>query len=148
MALSRPISILHWQLTDDYSILAGGRNGQPLQPTQRFYNLKQLNLTPPEAPSLGIAGDRPRITTAAYGDATHGYAIHIINTGATRPITLTGLPAALTQLYPTVTDATREHEAADPDYRVRRHGPIHAGLPEFRHADQRQALKCNCRGKP
>ena len=36
MALSRPISILHWQLTDDYSILAGGRNGQPLRPTPAF----------------------------------------------------------------------------------------------------------------
>jgi hypothetical protein len=114
MALSQPASILHWQLTENYSILAGGRNGQPLQPTQRFYNFKQFNLTPPEAPSLGIAGDRPRITTAAYGDATHGYAIHIINTGATRPITLTGLPAALTQLYPSVTDATRNMKLLTP----------------------------------
>ena len=53
LALSRPSSILHWRLTDDYSILAGGRNGEPLRPTQRFFNLKQLNLTPPEAPFAG-----------------------------------------------------------------------------------------------
>jgi hypothetical protein len=114
MALSHPISILHWQLTDDYSILAGGRNGQPLQPTQRFYNLKQLNLTPPEAPSVGITSDRPRITTAAYGDTTHGYAIHIVNIGTTRPVTIQGLPASVTQLYPTITDSARGMKALDP----------------------------------
>ena len=66
-----------------------------------------MNLTPPEAPSLGITSDRPRITAAAYGDATHGYAIHLVNIGTTRPVTLTGLPASLTQLYPTVTDGSR-----------------------------------------
>ena len=108
MALSRPISILHWQLTDDYSLLAGGRNGEPLRPTQRFFNLKQLNLTPPEAPSLDITGDHPRITAAAYGDTAHGYAIHLVNIGTTRPVTITGLPASLTQLYPVITDSSRE----------------------------------------
>jgi hypothetical protein len=111
MALSRPVSILHWQLTDDYSILAGGRNGQPLQPTQRFFSLKQLNLTPPEAPSLGITSDGARLTVAAYGDATHGYAIHLVNIGTTRTVTISGLPAGLTQLYPTVTDGARNMQA-------------------------------------
>ena len=124
MALSQPTSILHWQLTDDYSILSGGRNGQPLQPTQRFFNLKQMNLTPPEAPSLGITSDRPHITAAAYGDATHGYAIHIVNTGTTRTVTLTGLPATLTQLYPTVTDGTRGMKALAPV-------PVSGGTAKF-----------------
>jgi hypothetical protein len=124
LALSQPVSILHWQLTDDYSILSGGRNGQPLQPTQRFFNLKQLNLTPPEAPSLGIASDRPRVTAAAYGDAAHGYAIHLVNIGTTRAVTLTGLPASLTRLYPTITDATRNMQALDPV-------PVTAGAAQF-----------------
>jgi hypothetical protein len=114
MALSQAASILHWQLTENMGVLTGGRNGAPLQPTQRFYNLKQLNLSPPEAPWLAIASDRPRITTAAYGDPAHGYAIHVINTGSTRTVTLTGLPVALTQLYPNVTDATRGMKALDP----------------------------------
>ena len=114
LALSHPISILHWQFTDDYSLLSGGRNGQPLQPTQRFYNLKQLNLTPPEAPSVGITSDRPRITAAAYGDTTHGYAIHMVNIGATRPVTIKGLPASVRTLYPTITDAARGMKALDP----------------------------------
>jgi hypothetical protein len=114
MALSRPISILHWQLTDDYSILAGGRNGEPLRPTQRFFNLKQLNLTPPEAPSLDITGEHPRLTAAAYGDTTHGFAIHLVNTGTTRPVTITGLPASVTQLFPVATDSSREMKALSP----------------------------------
>jgi hypothetical protein len=113
MALSRPVSILHWQLTDDYCILSGGRNGQALAPTQRFYNLKQLNLTPPEAPSLDI-NSGPRVVAAAYGDATHGWAIHLVNTGTARPVTITGLPATLALLYPTVTDGTRGMKALDP----------------------------------
>jgi O-glycosyl hydrolase len=124
MALSQPTSILHWQLTDDYSILSGGRNGQPLQPTQRFFNLKQMNLTPPEAPSLGITSDRPRITAAAYGDAAHGYAIHLVNTGTTRTVTLTGLPATLTQLYPTITDGTRGMKTLEPV-------PVSGGAAKF-----------------
>ncbi len=124
MALSRPSSILHWQLTDDYSILAGGRNGEPLRPTQRFFNLKQLNLTPPEAPSLGIAGEHPRLTAAAYGDAGHGWAIHLVNTGTTRTVTLTGLPASLTMLYPTVTDAARNMQVLAPV-------PVSGGTAQF-----------------
>ncbi len=109
LEFSQPASILHWQFTDDYSILAGGR-GQPLQPTQRFFNLKQMSLAPPEAPSVPIDADRPGITAAAYGDAVHGYAIHLINTGATRQVTLKGLPPGLKQLFPTVTDGTRGME--------------------------------------
>ena len=112
--MSQPASILHWQLTENYSILTGGRNGRPLKPTQRFFNLKQLNLTPPEAPSLGITSDRPRITAAAYGDDTHGYAIHLVNTGATRVVTITGLPDSLKQFYVSVTDATRNMKALPP----------------------------------
>ena len=123
MALSRPVSILHWQLTDDYCILSGGRNGQALAPTQRFYNLKQLNLTPPEAPSLDINGG-PRVVAAAYGDATHGWAIHLVNIGTTRSVTITGLPASLTQLYPTVTDSSRNMKALAPV-------PVKGGAAEF-----------------
>ncbi len=40
LAIAQPKSILHWQLTSDYSLLAGGGvygdNG-PLRPTQRFW---------------------------------------------------------------------------------------------------------------
>ena len=113
-ALSQPTSIIHWQLTENYSVLTGGRNGQPLQPTQRFFNLKQLNLTPPEAPSFPVAVDRPHITAAAYGDAKNGYAFHLINTGATRPVTIAGIPAGVKELYPCITDAARNLKVLAP----------------------------------
>ena len=124
LALAQPAAILHWQLTDNYSLLTGGRNGKPLQPTERFFNLKQLNLTPPAAPSLGITSDRPRLSAAAYGDDRDGYAIHLVNTGATRAVTLTGLPATLTQLYPSLTDGTRQLAALAPV-------PVSAGTARF-----------------
>ena len=44
---------------------------------------------------------------AAHGDAVHGDAIHVINTGATRQVTLKGLPVSLKRLYPSVTDGGR-----------------------------------------
>ena len=49
MSICQPLSILQWQLTSDYSPLTGGgifgKEG-PLEPTQRFWNLKQLASTP------------------------------------------------------------------------------------------------------
>jgi hypothetical protein len=49
MGICQPLSILQWQLTSDYSPLTGagifGKEG-PLEPTQRFWNLKQLASTP------------------------------------------------------------------------------------------------------
>ena len=49
LSIAQPKSILQWQLTADYSILAGGgifNDNGPLRPTRRFWNLKQLAATP------------------------------------------------------------------------------------------------------
>jgi len=107
MQYGQATSILHWQLTQDYSVLTGGRGG-PLQPTRRFFHLKQLGLTPAGAPFLPLAGEAPNITRAAYGGAAKGYAIHLVNNGATRDATITGLPATLNELRVFVTDAKRQ----------------------------------------
>lgn len=59
--IPRRMSILQWQLTANYSVLAGGGifgNEGPLQPTQRYWNLKQLGSTP--------AGAYPRDTQGSY----------------------------------------------------------------------------------
>ena len=111
LALSRPTSILHWQLTADYSLLAGGgiyRDNGPLRPTQRFWNVKQLASTPPNVFFLPAKCDRPGLTCSAYGNAASGvYAVHVVNMGAARPTTLTGLPAEVKQLRVWVTDEQR-----------------------------------------
>ena len=111
LAVSQPKSILQWQLTADYSLLAGGgifNDNGPLRPTQRFWNLKQLASTPPNVFYLPVKCDRPGLTCTAFGDIAGGnYAVHVVNTGAARPTTLTGLPAEVKQLRVWVTDGQR-----------------------------------------
>jgi hypothetical protein len=82
-AISQPKAILQWQLTADYSLLVGGgvfgNEKEPLRPTQRFWNLKQLASTSAGAFALPIMCDRLNITSAAFGDLAKGqYAVHIL----------------------------------------------------------------------
>ncbi len=112
--LAQPTSILHWQLTENYSILTGGgRGGQPLAPGRRFFQLKQLNLTPQSAPSVPISSDSPTVSACAYDDPAKGlFAAHLINNGATRQTTIVGLPTSIQALQLYVTDAKRGMELA------------------------------------
>jgi hypothetical protein len=111
LALSEPRSILQWQLTSDYSLLAGGGvygDTTPLRPTQRFWNLKQLASTPERVSHRPITC-APPVSCAALGDAsTSRYAVHLVNTGAWRPAELTGLPRGVTSLRVWTTDANRK----------------------------------------
>jgi len=115
-ALCQPESLIQWQLTSDYSLLAGyssGRGGsgganQPPQPTQRFWNLKQLAATPAGSFYLPIVCDGSAVSSAAFGDIANGvYTVHLVNNGATRPATLAGLPSSLKELRVHVTDGQR-----------------------------------------
>jgi hypothetical protein len=118
LAIAQPKSILHWQLTADYSLLAGGGvygDSGPLRPTQRFWNLKQLASTPPNVFYLPAKCDRPGLTCTAFGDIASGvYAVHVVNTGAAHPTTLTGLPAEVKQLRMWVTDEQRGMQEGAP----------------------------------
>ncbi len=118
LAVCQPLSILQWQLTSDYSPLAGGGifgNNAPLHPTQRFYNLQQLAATPADVAYLPLAANRPNIACAALGNPTKKvYAVHVVNNGATRQVTLGGLPAQVKSLCCYVTDPTRSHQELAP----------------------------------
>lgn len=111
LSICQPLSILQWQLTSDYSPLAGGGvfgNAAPLHPTQRFWNLKQLAATPPDVSYLPLTASRPAVACAALGNPARGvYAVHVVNNGATRQVTLTGLPARVKTLRAYVTDPAR-----------------------------------------
>lgn len=111
LAICQPLSILQWQLTADYSLLAGGGifgDTSALRPTQRFYNLKQLSMTPQGLYAMPISSNRPNIAVAALGDnKTHVYAIHVVNNGATREVILQGLPAKVRRLRRYTTDRIR-----------------------------------------
>ena len=119
LAIAQPRSILQWQLTADYSPLAGGgifNDNGPLRPTRRFWNLKQLASTPPRSFSLPVAcNQQPNITCAAFGDIANGiYTVHMVNHGATRRATLSGLPPTMKRLRLWVTDADRGMQESDP----------------------------------
>jgi hypothetical protein len=112
--IAQPKSILQWQLTADYSVLAGGGifgdNG-PLRPTERYWNLKQFASTPPRSFVLPVKCNKPGITCAALGNIAEGaYTLHMVNNGAQRPATVSGLPADVKQLRIWVTDARRGME--------------------------------------
>lgn len=102
LAICQPQSILQWQLTSDYSPLLGGGifgNDEPLHPGQRFWNLKQLSITPKGLYAMTATCDRSNLTTAASGDnSRHTYAVQLVNNGAKRKVVLTGLPSGVKQL--------------------------------------------------
>ncbi len=102
LAICQPLSILQWQLDADYSPLIGGGifgNNEPLHPGQRFFNLKQLSITPKGLFAMPVMGSASNISCAALGDNNKSvYAVHLVNTGTRRKITITGFPTGVKQL--------------------------------------------------
>ena len=110
LSICEPESILQWQLTSDYSDMAGGglwgNDSTPLHPTQRFWNLKQLGSTPKDLHFMPITSNRTDVTCAAMGNNAKGmYAIHLVNNGTTRKVILTGLPDNVHSLQIYITDS-------------------------------------------
>jgi hypothetical protein len=98
LRICEPASILQWQLTADYSPLKGGGVfGNPwpgLSPTQRFWNFKQIADMPAGLHAMPVGANRPGLECAALGDNNRGiYVVHLVNNGATRSVTLKGLPS-------------------------------------------------------
>ena len=118
LSICQPETILQWQLTSDYSLLAGGGlfgNNAPLMPTQRFWNLKQLASTPKGLFAMPISSDRSDITCAAEGNnAKKVYVIHLVNNGAQRPVSVKGLPVKLKTLRIFITDSQRGMQEGTP----------------------------------
>jgi hypothetical protein len=113
-SICQPLSILQWQLTSDYSVLMGNgiyRTVGDLQPTRRFWNLKQLSSTPEDAFSLPITCSREEVNCAVFGNLARGeYAVHIVNNGAECPADIKGLPADINSFEVFVTDTGRGME--------------------------------------
>ena len=117
LAHSQPKSILQWQLTSDYSLLVGGGvygDTSALRPTQRFWNLKQLASTPEHVSYVPIRCDGA-VHCAALANAREGsLAVHVVNNGASRPATVTGIPRSFTALRVWRTDARRAMQEGTP----------------------------------
>lgn len=110
LAICQPLSILQWQLTSDYSPLIGGGifgNNEPLHPGQRFWNLKQLSITPKDLFAMPVKSGSSTVTCAALGNNSKGkYSVHLVNNGAERGMILTGLPAHVKRLRVYTTNKT------------------------------------------
>jgi hypothetical protein len=118
LAICQPESILQWQLTSDYSPIAGAGvygSTEPLHPTQRFWNLKQLASIPKGLYAMQIYSGSSDISCAALGDNNKGiYSIQLVNNGAARKVSLSGIPAFVKSLQVTVTSKKRNMEKGKP----------------------------------
>ena len=117
--ICQPVSILQWQLTADYPLLQGkgilGDDG-PLRPIQRFYNLKQLAMTPADALAIPVTADKANINVAAMCNISAGKgAVHIVNNGASRTAEISGLPKTATSATVYVTNSRQKAEAQSID---------------------------------
>ena len=115
LAICQPASILQWQLTTDYSPLKGGGifgNNGKLEPTQRFWNLKQLSCTPEGLSFMPLSNNKPDIVScAALGNNnSHVYTLHLVNNGASREVHLSGIPSSVKAFDLFVTDAKTNME--------------------------------------
>lgn len=108
LSICQPEAILQWQLTADYSLLAGGGifgDTTKLRPTQRFWNIKQFSSTPKNLKAMTITGDKKGISVVALGDNDKGvYAIHLVNNDASRKVTVTGIPSKIKSFKLFITD--------------------------------------------
>lgn len=114
-SICQPLSILQWQLTSDYSLLWGdgiyGSEG-PLRPTQRFFNLKQLSMTPENAFAAPSDCGKDNLFVASFIKPSTGEsAVHIVNNAASCDAVVSGLPAGSQKAFVYVTSSTRNAEA-------------------------------------
>jgi O-glycosyl hydrolase len=131
LAICQPASILQWQLTADYSPLAGGGifgDNSILHPTQRFWNLKQLSSTPKDLYAMPIQSSHADVSAAALGDNSTGvYTIHIVNNSADRQATITGIPAKVEKLKIYITN--QEDSLKDSGEKKVSNGQVKLKLP-------------------
>jgi O-glycosyl hydrolase len=90
---ARAQSILYWEFTGDYSLLAGARpapDGRGL--TERFCFQKHwCDLIPPGSEALATQCDTDGVLVTAFRSGKN-HTIHVSNAKWERPITITGLP--------------------------------------------------------
>jgi hypothetical protein len=110
-SICQPDTIMPWQLNADYSPLAGGGiygDHGPLRPTLRFWMLQQLGILRPGAFWLPAQSSSSTVTVAALGHKARGqYAIHMTNNGASRLVTIQGIPDGIRTMDILVSDSNR-----------------------------------------
>jgi len=110
---SQPASILPWEMTPDYGL--EDFQGVVAHPSGRFWCLKQLSAsTVAGSTELRLTCDQPAIHAAALLDPSGtGCCVHLVNTGASREIGISGIPGGINTLESYVTDQNREFARTD-----------------------------------
>jgi hypothetical protein len=92
---ARPQGTQQWEFTSDYGIVQTQRRADgavDLIPTSRFWFVKHFtDLTPRNSDALATSSDNPEVLMTAFASGSV-YTLHIANTGASRQVTLEGLP--------------------------------------------------------
>ena len=108
LAYARPQAILLWEYTDDYGLLDLDRKATPptITPTKRFHFMRQL-AEPTQRNSTIVETSSPRndVLFAAARGKDGRLTLHILNDGAARTATITGLTGRFTAY---VTDPSRD----------------------------------------
>ncbi len=110
---ARPQGTMQWEFTADYSIVAVGKTPQgeeTLTPTVRYSFVRHFcNLTPYHSEALATTSDNDKVLVTAFrgqGGERDKLTVHVLNTGAAREATLTGLPDDIESLRAVVTGET------------------------------------------
>jgi O-glycosyl hydrolase len=89
---ARPQSLLYWEYTGDYALARDGQDGAVI-PSGRLWMHEQLcTLTPHQSRVVATSSDQPDVLVSAFAK-DGALVVHVLNTGAARALSLSGLPA-------------------------------------------------------
>lgn len=116
---SRPVSLLFWQYTEDYGLVRVNAD-KTLEPTGRFFLMKQFAaLTPHKCEVATATSDQPDVFITAFTKGDNAV-VHILNRGAERDATITGLPKGPWKIVTTTeTEGFKESRLSDASDRLR-----------------------------
>lgn len=118
---AQPRGTMQWEFTADYGIArVDGAAG--VVPTQRYWLVKHFtDLTPARPTVLATGTSDDRVLVTAFRGEGGALAVHVVNSGAAREATLTGIPAGVTSLAVTRTSEAESFVTLDPV-------PVEAGV--------------------
>jgi O-glycosyl hydrolase len=87
---ARPRTLVFWEYTEDYGVVRVNPD-KTVEPTGRFFLLKQFaNLSPQKSHVVASESDQKDVLVSAFA-AGERVAVHVLNLGAEREITIDGL---------------------------------------------------------
>ena len=83
-----------------------------MRPTQRFFNIQQLSMTPSDSFAIPTQVGKDNINVAAFTKPSTGQStLHIVNNAASCTARITGLPAGTTTAVVRITNDKQHAEA-------------------------------------